>query len=492
MAIGALTKLQRSFAYRVSQRFPGQFLRWIDAVSAILDNLTGGTQAEVRYVNKAGNDTTGDGSFDNPFLTIAAAMASITDAGTTKPYTVRVEAGVYGDAFTIKNGVYIVGAGAGSGNFNGAPVYGATYILPAAGQVLAADWAGAADKAGGISNCALLGPLTVNFSTIGDTGLTGFLIDDVNTISAVTIVGSAAVSTLITIRDLYINAVADLTLTDLYATTITDFMSDFGGKIVATQAAALQSFHDWLGIFVSGITATWTSALLANTMIIILRGGRSNVGPVLLALTGAGVNFNSDTETTATMPNAASNIGFGASATPDIIGIVGGTVHIDAAPTANRLFTINKPIGTNNPTKLVIRNLSTGDFNVDLSFVGGGVSVTPGSPTYVPPSSTVKMTFNAVSAQWAVEPYVQGGTVTLANGVSAAIPADITARSRITATSKAFNGATGTISAKAADRVIGTRAGGGSFKLTAIAAATGATVATDAGDYDWHVDNAGG
>jgi hypothetical protein len=32
------------------------------------------------YVNKAGNDGMGNGSFGAPFLTLAAAMASIADA----------------------------------------------------------------------------------------------------------------------------------------------------------------------------------------------------------------------------------------------------------------------------------------------------------------------------------------------------------------------------------------------------------------------------
>lgn len=41
-APGPVAKLQRSFAYRVSKLFPGEFLRWIDAVSDFIDNSTTG------------------------------------------------------------------------------------------------------------------------------------------------------------------------------------------------------------------------------------------------------------------------------------------------------------------------------------------------------------------------------------------------------------------------------------------------------------------
>jgi len=92
-----------------------------------------------------------------------------------------------------------------------------------------------------------------------------------------------------------------------------------------------------------------------------------------------------------------------------------------------------------------------------------------------------------------VQPYVQGGSNALTNGVSAAlIPADVTANSRITCDLKTFNGAAGIPSALAADRVVGTRAGGGGFKITSYALATGAPVATDQGTYDWSVNNGGG
>lgn len=66
--------------------------------------------AQTKIVTKGGNDVTGDGTFTKPFATIAAAMASITDASPTKRYIIKVEAGAYTEgALALKPNVFIVG-----------------------------------------------------------------------------------------------------------------------------------------------------------------------------------------------------------------------------------------------------------------------------------------------------------------------------------------------------------------------------------------------
>ncbi len=70
---------------------------------------------QVKYVNKSGNDTTGDGSLARPFLTISAAQAAITDATALKIYTIYVGPGTYA-SYTPKDFCWIVGAGAGTAN----------------------------------------------------------------------------------------------------------------------------------------------------------------------------------------------------------------------------------------------------------------------------------------------------------------------------------------------------------------------------------------
>ena len=109
--MGQFTDLIEQSSHRVSRVVNSQLMAWILAISLFADNLSGGTQAEVRYVNKAGNDATGDGSFDNPFLTVQAAISSITDATAAKPYSVLVAPGVYATPFLLAPWIFVQGAG---------------------------------------------------------------------------------------------------------------------------------------------------------------------------------------------------------------------------------------------------------------------------------------------------------------------------------------------------------------------------------------------
>ena len=66
--------------------------------------------AQTKVVSKGGDDATGDGTLTKPFATIAAAMASITDATPSKRYIIKVEAGAYTeDALSLKPNVFVVG-----------------------------------------------------------------------------------------------------------------------------------------------------------------------------------------------------------------------------------------------------------------------------------------------------------------------------------------------------------------------------------------------
>lgn len=66
--------------------------------------------AQTKVVSKGGDDVNGDGTLTKPFATIAAAMASITDATPSKRYIIKVEAGAYTeDALSLKPNVFVVG-----------------------------------------------------------------------------------------------------------------------------------------------------------------------------------------------------------------------------------------------------------------------------------------------------------------------------------------------------------------------------------------------
>lgn len=65
---------------------------------------------QIVYVNKAGNDATADGSECFPFLTVTAAMASITDASPTKRYAISIGPGTYSEPLiNLKANVQLVG-----------------------------------------------------------------------------------------------------------------------------------------------------------------------------------------------------------------------------------------------------------------------------------------------------------------------------------------------------------------------------------------------
>jgi hypothetical protein len=82
--------------------------KYVDDEIQALENYT---EDQVRYVAKNGDDTN-VGSQHAPFLTISAALASITDAAPSKRYAIKVMPGSYSEsALVLKANVFIVGQG---------------------------------------------------------------------------------------------------------------------------------------------------------------------------------------------------------------------------------------------------------------------------------------------------------------------------------------------------------------------------------------------
>ncbi|GFN32264.1 hypothetical protein PCURB6_25240 [Paenibacillus curdlanolyticus] len=66
---------------------------------------------QIVYVNKAGDDAAADGSECHPFLTVTAAMASITDATPNKRYAISIGPGNYSEPLIhLKANVQLIGA----------------------------------------------------------------------------------------------------------------------------------------------------------------------------------------------------------------------------------------------------------------------------------------------------------------------------------------------------------------------------------------------
>lgn len=69
--------------------------------------------AQVVHVSKAGNDSTGTGQPDNPFLTLQAAVDAIVDASQAKQYLIEVGPGDFAPPTKWPRNVHLRGAGAG-------------------------------------------------------------------------------------------------------------------------------------------------------------------------------------------------------------------------------------------------------------------------------------------------------------------------------------------------------------------------------------------
>ena len=123
------------------------------------------------YVNLSGNDTTGTGSQCAPFLTIGAAMASITDASPTKRYGIEIGVGTYDPAIVLKANVFLIGQGP---------------IITRIGSVTLDDptWSVDQDSRSGIQHLQLLDTLTADYVTTqshqGKLYLNNCRLDDMN------------------------------------------------------------------------------------------------------------------------------------------------------------------------------------------------------------------------------------------------------------------------------------------------------------------------
>jgi hypothetical protein len=113
------------------------------------------TASQIRFVNRAGNDTTGDGTYLKPFLTIQKANDSITDATNAKRSVIVAAPGFYSETVTLKDNVSLFGYG---------------FDLT---QILAVNYTAAAGATGrtNITGISIFGALTTDTSLAASTGI---------------------------------------------------------------------------------------------------------------------------------------------------------------------------------------------------------------------------------------------------------------------------------------------------------------------------------
>lgn len=117
--------------------------------------ITSSPVAQVKYVSKNGNDAEADGSEEKPYLTIAAAMAAITDASPTKRYGIRVAPGAYTEgAIALKANVFIIGD------------LKEAVRITASSVSMAADFSGSADSRSGLARVILNGACNFDWAAV--------------------------------------------------------------------------------------------------------------------------------------------------------------------------------------------------------------------------------------------------------------------------------------------------------------------------------------
>jgi hypothetical protein len=453
----------------VTKQVDSQLYDWIRQVSFDVDNTSGGTtvSTQVRYVNKAGSDVTGNGSLSAPYLTVQAAETSITDAASNKIYYIEVGAGDFAELFTMKPWVFIVGQGRK-----------VTRLSPVQAQWLGAGFVNAGSQEAGILNCSIGTALAIDFAAIVSPGAGIFHLYNCDIESTIAATGNN-VANLFLAQAVFQIAASGVThtFTNLGG-SLDSFFMKFDSLTFSNTAAYSCSWNNGGVGFTGALTLSCASAV--NTLTLRFLSGTTGANATAtIVLTGDGVRLRGLGMIRSTgLPDTDITFDFVTGTAGATKLVDGGTNLIAAgANTATRTYTVNTPTVTG--TRLKIKN-QTAQI-ILLTFVAAST----GGMTYILAFGELDAYYDGT---WEIQNSPQQGTVALTNGVSAAILADITATSVIVATLKTFSGATGIIQAKDTDRVVGTRAAGtGSFKLTSVTQAAGATVATDQGTYDWVV-----
>jgi hypothetical protein len=458
----------------VQRKLDATIYEWMRQISVVVDAIAGGgATQQVRYVNKGGNDVTGDGSFDNPFLTVQAAITSITDATATKQYAIIVGPGIYTEVFLLQPWMFVTGLGEGARDVT---------LSPVQANWIGAGFAAAGSQEAGIVGCVLGTTLNVDFSAVASPGAGVFYL--INT----DLLGVASNSTGNNVANVVVwKNVNQLTDAAGLTHTFTNILSRQDGvflrvnNVTFSNNAAYIASHLLGAVTVMGLL-TVTCASIANTCIVSGVGlGLNAADATGIVLTGDGAILRGMNVVKVTVvPDADTTFEFAVPAVAGSVHLVdGGDNQLFMLPSAPRTLTFRIP--GRNGSRVRFKNQSSTQV-VTLVFTSG---TTGDIMSYVAPNGYLDCFFSSGAVM--IQNPVQSGTVALTNGVSALIPADVTATSNIVATLKTVSGAFGT--PVCGGRVVNTRAAGGGFVITSTLPSTGATVATDQGTYDWHVNN---
>lgn len=338
------------------------------------------TVDQVVYVNKGGNDTTGLGTFGQPYLTIAKAISSIVDASPTKRYGVLIGPGDYNENLVLKANMFFIGTAG--------PI--ATRITGSTININDTTWnVASADNRSGFQDISVNPVATWDFSAQANNTDGKLYFWNIRTSGAWTATANSNITQVI-IQDAEIFGA----MTFNGCNTLMIGCSFIGTNVTvnsastAGQGPAILSLSG--GNTSGNITATWTS----NGVVTLNLYGIAISGTTILTATGASCTVNAAGDS---LPVPA-NRTFTSSAVLNRIndnfasGLLSATTNISVAsataPTAGQVLTATSSTAAIwGPAILLTTYYATGSTTVTTTSATytlvSGMTVTPVAGTYI-------------------------------------------------------------------------------------------------------------
>jgi len=233
----------------------------------------------ILFVDKSGNDGTGTGSQEKPFLTVAAAMAAVSSPTSANRYAIFVGVGTFTEAtLTLKPWTWIVGVA-------GSTMGGAARISVTGGSItLDASWADGSQR-GGLTNIYLTGSTAINFDrqAISGSGSVTYEFANVGMNGGITVKAAQGTLDFVDLRDVRVfGAVA------CSGGAINIFNCELYSTVTFDNSGLQDLESDIIGSYIVG-AASFTSSG-ANTVSVNMR---SSVIDGTITPSGSGTTVNS-------------------------------------------------------------------------------------------------------------------------------------------------------------------------------------------------------
>lgn len=374
------------------------------AIEEVVSFVTNPIVDQSYYVSKNGNDTTGNGTFGRPYLTIAKALTVITDSSTVKRYVIIVGPGTFAEDLTLKANVFIKGANPMTTIINGTTV-----------NINDATWnVSTADNRSGFQDITINNAIVLDFTTQAGNDAGKIFCHNIRVFGAITSTAKAASNQLS-----IFNSVLNVTVTSTgMSTSLNSTTFNTGANLVLNSSGTASiptTAFITDGATLGNITATWTSN---SAVTLNLRGLK--VGPTtVLTASGASCSIlandgslpvpaNRSFSSGATLTRVNDNYADGLlSATTNVL------VSSAAAPTAGQALVATGPSAAawSNVIGLLTSNtVVTGAVTTTSSTDSllNGMTITPAAGTYLILFNS-DIDSNAAGAAISVSVYI-GGT----------------------------------------------------------------------------------